>query len=226
LLSAPFVPFDIMWQDGSASPQFVADRPGTYGLQLSNDCGVVSDQLEISFDTRIPVMDLEPTIPWCDGDVISLDASQPFAAIYLWSTGDNSSAIEIATPGIYTIEVSTLCSSGTQNIDVYASTDCEVIEVNNAIHLPNVFSPNGDGINDVFSVSYGPDLVVTAMQGSVFDRWGNLVFSSADIPFAWDGFFAGEILMPGVFVYTLSVKYLDDGKEKDLVFSGDVTLVR
>jgi gliding motility-associated-like protein len=226
LLSAPFVPFDILWQDGSSSPQFVADRPGTYVLQLSNECGAVADQLDVSFDTRIPIIDLDPSIPWCEGDIISLDASQLFSATYLWSAGDNSSAIEVATPGIYTIDVVTPCSAVTQSVDIFASTDCEIVDINNAIHLPNVFSPNGDGINDVFSVSYGPDLVVTAMQGSVFDRWGNLVFSSADIPFSWDGFFAGEILMPGVFVYTLSVKYLDDGKEKDLVFSGDVTLIR
>jgi gliding motility-associated-like protein len=120
----------------------------------------------------------------------------------------------------------TPCSAVTQSVDIFASPDCEIVDINNAIHLPNIFSPNGDGINDLFSVSYGPDLVVTSMQGSVFDRWGNLVFGSQDIPFAWDGFFAGESLMPGVFVYTLTVNYLDDGREKERVFSGDVTLIR
>ncbi|MBK9104540.1 MAG: gliding motility-associated C-terminal domain-containing protein [Saprospiraceae bacterium] len=105
-------------------------------------------------------------------------------------------------------------------------TDCVVPDVHNDIAIPNVFSPNGDGINDIFSVSFGSDLQVTAMEGSIFDRWGNLVFNSQSIPFTWDGYFAGEILMPGVFVYTVTINYLDDGRERVRLFSGDVTLMR
>ena len=89
-----------------------------------------------------------------------------------------------------------------------------------------MFSPNGDNINDVFFVSYGPDLDVTGMEGSIFDRWGNLVYQSNENPFRWDGLFAGEVLMPGVFAYTLKITFLDQGVSKTVFFYGDITLIR
>ena len=99
-------------------------------------------------------------------------------------------------------------------------------KVYNNIYVPNVFSPNDDGINDVFSVSVGSDLQVTSMHGSIYDRWGNLVYSDEAIPFIWDGYFAEEIVMPGVYVYRIKVKYIDQGVETEVVLAGDVTLVR
>jgi gliding motility-associated-like protein len=104
--------------------------------------------------------------------------------------------------------------------------DCEIFEVKNEIYIPNVFSPNGDGINDFFTVSFGPDLEVTEITGSIFDRWGNLVFSSDAIPFAWDGAFDGEPVQPGVFVYTVKVTYMVDVIEKAKILKGDVTVIK
>jgi hypothetical protein len=60
----------------------------------------------------------------------------------------------------------------------------------------------------------------------VYDRWGNLVFSSEVIPFSWDGQFSNADVMPGVYVYTIKVTYLDQGTEREKLFAGDVTLIR
>jgi gliding motility-associated-like protein len=177
-------------------------------------------------DNSIPVLNLDLSIPWCEGDVITLDAAQPFSAEYLWSTGALTSSIDVSAPAIYNITVSTLCSSLTQEVDVYPGDECVVPDVKNGFYIPNVFSPNGDGINDVFTVSFGPDLNVISMQGSIYDRWGNLVFSSAGYPFEWDGLFAGETVLPGVYVYTITVLYLENGIEKERQLVGDVTVIK
>lgn len=94
------------------------------------------------------------------------------------------------------------------------------------IYIPNVFSPNDDQINDVFTLSVSPDVLLTSLEGSIYDRWGNLVYSSTAIPFVWDGRFDGEVMMPGVYVYRLKAKYTVGGDEKERLFTGDLTLVK
>ncbi|MBP8086388.1 MAG: gliding motility-associated C-terminal domain-containing protein, partial [Saprospiraceae bacterium] len=63
-------------------------------------------------------------------------------------------------------------------------------------------------------------------KGTIYDRWGNLVYSSNALPFTWDGFFNGDIMMPGVYAYVITVSYMVNGQEFEKVFSGDVTLIR
>lgn len=224
-LNAPATTYTIMWQDGSDQASLLADQAATYSLQISNECGTESDELVLNYDTNVPQLNLAPSISWCPGDIVVLDAGQPFAAQYIWSTGATTPSIQIVTPGVYTIDVATPCSMVTMDVDIYVG-DCIEPDVNNEIYIPNVFSPNDDGINDKFALSFGSDLIVTAMTGSIFDRWGNLVYSSDLIPFEWDGFFADEAMMPGVYAYLIRCTYMDGSIEREKVFAGDVTIVR
>ena len=171
-------------------------------------------------------LNLPPFISWCPGDIVTLDATQPFPAAYSWSTGATSSSIQIVTPGVYTIEVGTTCNMVSTGVEIIPGVDCIESDVHNDIYIPNIFSPNDDGINDMFALSFGSDLQVTAMTGSIFDRWGNLVYSSDEIPFEWDGFFADEVMMPGMYAYLIRCTYLEESVERERVFAGDVTLVR
>ncbi len=226
VLTAPLTTYELEWQDGSTQNNIVADTAITYSLQISNECGTQSDSLSVNIDNRTLAVDLDPSISWCEGDIITLDATQPFNVTYHWSSGETTPVIQVTSPGVYAIDVSAPCSDLSQTVDVIPGTDCFVAEIHNDVFIPNVFSPNGDNINDVFTVSYGPDLNVTGMEGSIFDRWGNLVYSSKENPFSWDGLYAGEILQPGVFVYIIKMVYLDMGTEREIVFSGDITLIR
>jgi gliding motility-associated-like protein len=224
VLTVPSTAFDILWQDGSHQLSMIADQAITYSLQLSNDCGTVTDSIRIEYDTRSPQLNLDSTIEWCEGDIINLDATQPFTAGYLWTTGETSSSIHVASPGQYGIQVTTPCNILSQMVDVVHGMDCIIPEV--GISIPNVFSPNGDGINDFFSLSFGSDIQVLSITGTIYDRWGNLVFNSQSIPFIWDGTYAGEKVMPGVYVYTINVKYLELGREREKELMGDVTVMK
>ncbi len=225
-LNAPNTTSNILWQDGSDQLTMIADQEQVYWLQLSNECGITSDSVFVTIDNLVPILNLDTSIPWCEGDVITLDATQPFVADYLWSNGAVAPAINVSTPDIYSVIVSTPCSTISQQVDVFPGPDCVIPVIKDDLYIPNVFSPTGDGINDVFTISYGPDLNVTAMEGSIYDRWGNLVFSSTEIPFKWDGLFNGEFLQPGVFVYLIRITYVDSTVQKEVLYSGDITLVR
>ncbi|MEL6971446.1 MAG: gliding motility-associated C-terminal domain-containing protein [Bacteroidota bacterium] len=95
------------------------------------------------------------------------------------------------------------------------------------LHVPNVFSPNGDGSNDSFTIFAGND-VVNIRTLRVFSRGGQLVFENenlfpGDLSMGWDGSFNGELLNPGVFVFFAEVEFFDGKVE---LFQGDVTLIR
>jgi len=95
------------------------------------------------------------------------------------------------------------------------------------VYIPNVFSPNGDGINDFFSPFTGIGVMeVTSL--SIFDRWGELVFlregflPGSTEALGWDGNFRGKRANQGVYFYLAEVEFIDGVK---LVYRGDVTLI-
>jgi gliding motility-associated-like protein len=102
-----------------------------------------------------------------------------------------------------------------------------VVRKNYSVFIPNAFTPNNDGINDIFRV-FGNKTVRQVRQMQVFDRWGELVYSRNNIPIerdniGWDGTFRGKEMEAGVFMYLVEVEYLDGELAQ---FKGDVTLLK
>ena len=98
------------------------------------------------------------------------------------------------------------------------SPDCSM-----GIHIPTAFSPNGVGNeqNNNYSIIVGMD--VASFTFSVFDRWGNTMYSSSQKNFKWDGSFKGMTCNSGVYAYIVDVVYLNGKKE---TLSGNITLIR
>lgn len=223
VLFAPITTDELRWQDGSDQATMLVDQPGIYTLEVSNPCGVETDELVVTMSTDVPLLSLASPIPWCPGDQVTLNAMQSFAANYVWSTGQSVPSIVVVTPGIYSVEVFAPCNTASGLVEVIAMNDCNAAD---DIYIPNVFSPNDDQINDVFTLSVSPDVLLTSLEGSIYDRWGNLVYSSTAIAFVWDGRFDGEVMMPGVYVYRFKVKYMVGGDERERLFTGDLTVVK
>ncbi len=102
-----------------------------------------------------------------------------------------------------------------------------IIKTRGNIFIPNSFTPNGDGINDVFSI-YGKDQINRIKNLAIFDRWGNALYSRSDLPIndpsaGWDGTFRDEVMDPGVYIYVVEVELVDGSVQ---LFKGDVTVVR
>lgn len=88
------------------------------------------------------------------------------------------------------------------------------------LYIPNAFTPNGEGNNDVFMV-YGWGLLSVNLE--IFDRWGTLLFSSNDQATGWDGTFKGVTVKNDVYVYKATVKVLSG---KTVTKTGHVTVLR
>ncbi len=94
------------------------------------------------------------------------------------------------------------------------------------VWAPNSFSPNGDGINDHFTLYGDPSSIIQSLQ--IYNRWGELVFHSSNIPLndeskGWNGHFKSQLLNSAVFVFSAIVAHPD---VKEIKISGDITLVR
>ncbi|MEM1320784.1 MAG: gliding motility-associated C-terminal domain-containing protein [Bacteroidota bacterium] len=95
------------------------------------------------------------------------------------------------------------------------------------VYIPNIFTPNGDGQNDVFTI-YADGSVANINSFRIFSRWGELIFESRDgFPnsdeHGWKGIYRGADMDAGVYLYTAEIRFIDDVVR---VFKGDVTLVR
>jgi gliding motility-associated-like protein len=122
-------------------------------------------------------------------------------------------------------------SLGLPNIPNYAlgkidGSSCDTIrppviaEIPPLVYIPNIFSPNNDGFNDVFYVR-GKE--IESLHFLIYNRWGNLVFESNELSQGWDGTQNGKMCEAGVYAFVAEVRF-KDGREENR--KGTVTLVR
>lgn len=105
---------------------------------------------------------------------------------------------------------------------------CSSFDLESNVYIPNAFSPNNDGNNDEFRIFVNQDIVATVKTMRIFDRWGNLVFERQDFEpgdrrVAWDGFHRGQLLSPGVYIYSLE---FEDVLGQITILRGSVALMR
>lgn len=148
---------------------------------------------------------------------------------YVWSFGGDT--IEGGTSFSYTIdppEVGTypICLVATDSLGCSNELCIDILVVDDiTIHVPNAFTPDGDGINDVFApvlLSVDPDEYLFM----VFDRWGAEVFTTTDVGSAWNGGYRnqGEVLPTGVYVWRLTARDPFSADRRELL--GSVTLIK
>lgn len=97
----------------------------------------------------------------------------------------------------------------------------------NQVYIPNIFSPDDDGINDKFQIFKHQNINAFVLEYLIFNRWGRLIFEANNLEFSansnwWDGEFKGKKLNPDVFVYYIRVRFQN---EEIKVYTGDVTIV-
>ncbi|MEP6645647.1 MAG: gliding motility-associated C-terminal domain-containing protein [Saprospiraceae bacterium] len=223
LLSAPGTSNALFWQDGSSGLTYLISNAGNYTLEVSNDCGSATDQIQIKYDDQVLVLPDFDTVQLCPGERTMFNAIQSINASYTWSNGSSLPILEASDPGNYSVTVTSACQQVSKSFTIILKPDCVR---RHDIYIPNVFSPNGDGINDVFSMTISNGVEVLSNQGSIYDRWGNMVFQSGSIPFFWDGKFKTEHLSGGVYVYVLELSYLVNKEIIHEHFTGDVTLIK
>lgn len=167
-----------------------------------------------------PALILSPTdtsIMW--GNSLTLRAaSDPGVTQFIWAgagVSGNTTSTQTIQPertGTYTVKV-------TNSLGCSSSAEAK-IRVVRPIFIPNSFTPNADGKNDQFRIPSGTDLELVALR--VFNRFGEIVWSTTDPSQGWDGTVNGQLAPVGTYIY--QIRYRQD---KDVVErKGTVTLIR
>ncbi|MBP6391701.1 MAG: gliding motility-associated C-terminal domain-containing protein [Flavobacteriales bacterium] len=215
LLSVPAQSTDVLWSDASTLYDLLVTGPGNYSVSASISGCAFTDAVTLSA-APAPGADLGPDISLCEGERVVLSANSPLEVV--WSTGSTSEDIIVDTPGIYWVAVDGGCAIAIDTILVLLA------ECGPYIHVPNAFTPDGDGINDLFVPSVEGVLQNYALD--IFDRWGERIFSSTVPNQTWDGTHGGSPVPDGVYSWTLTYKARNrDGVQQDRLI-GHVTLLR
>lgn len=153
----------------------------------------------------------------CELDSLIINASTPGGA-YHWNNGSAESSILVTSAGKFTVEVSNGCD--TQTFDyVIQEKEC-----NCEITFPNVFTPNGDGLNDYFEINGTRDIARFNLK--IFNRWGTLVYESNDIEKYWNGEISGKEPTTGVYFLAVSIMCINGQSINENSYKGQVTILR
>jgi gliding motility-associated-like protein len=173
-----------------------------------------------------------PNVHGCDSVItiaMTFESVDSTLIAYTGCIGDgyavtvNESSYDESNPsGIETMQNTNGCDSIIQVALIYE--DCKEEEMDCAIYIPNVISPNEDGINDAFGFGYTGSCEITSFRVALFGRWGEEIYSTNDASFKWKGDFKGEQLQPGVYVYVAEIYFQD--VSGPVFRRGDVTLIR
>lgn len=214
------------WQ---SYPVFQALSSGEYLLQIKNQYDCTSEETLYIPETEEISLELGEDLLISLSDSTQLQAFTNFEpASIKWEPEMGLSCTDCLDPMVGPMETTAYrlvlsdangCTTADQ-ITIF-------VEKTRAVFVPNAFSPNGDGINDTFTIFAGNEVEqITSFK--IFDRWGALLYdeeglSPSNMMQGWDGSFNGKQMAAGVYVYVAEVLFVDGQAQ---VYSGDVALIK
>ena len=212
----PYPNISYLWSTGSKNPILQIPNSGTYWVSAIDSIYHICGDADTINVRIIPdaIVSLPDMITICSHESYILSASQPNNNIYefIWSNGSTEPVYVINTPdaGIYDISVKVIgCDT------VYGSTN--VIVENCEVIIPNIITPNGDGINDRFyitNVEFYPNSEI-----KIYNRWGKLIYENSNYQGDWDA----SNLSDGTYYYIFKLNY---GKGKIKEYNGTISIIK
>lgn len=166
-----------VWNNSIQNNQFNVNAAGTYTFLFDNGICQVSDEIVIGYVPYLQEI-LPDTIDRCLGEQIILNGTQNTATNYVWSNGITEPEQIITQSGVYTLNTSNSCETINESVFIHFSS-CE-----HTLWIPNAFTPNGDGDNDVWAPQFSE---MISLDIRIYDRWGTLVFRGDETNFVWSG---------------------------------------
>ena len=187
--------------------------PGTYAVQVTDALGCQALDA-INLLPQRPLVNLGPDTIACKETLLQLNAGTGFIT-YLWEDGTTLATSSVRGPGAYYVQVTDTLGCIGRDTLLALPGDCDQIA------LPNAFSPNQDGDNDLFFILNTDEFNLTLFR--IYNRWGQLVFETNNKYAGWDGTFQGQRCEIGTYIYTVTGNTFAG---KPVIKKGDVTLIR
>jgi gliding motility-associated-like protein len=204
-----------LWQDGSVASTFTVQAPGQYQVMVTDSNGCQSsDGIEVTY-MAAPEVSFVDTI-LCDGTPLLLDITA-MQGVYLWSDKSTDAQYTIVVPGTYWGMATNRCGVAADTLRVeYRPCDC-------LLYIPTSFTPNDDHVNERFGPIPISGCELTEYTFGIYDRWGGLLYQTANPEQPWDGYVHGHVAPNDIYVYQVTYRFRDDVLRFG---NGSVVLVR
>jgi gliding motility-associated-like protein len=211
-ISSPLATY--LWQDGSTNPTFTVTQPGAYSVLVSNGVCPKTDNINIAYSLK-PRFSLGPNTVICPTQNIILNTglTDPLLT-YVWQDGSTNPTYTVTQAGTYYVDVSNVCGP-TRSTVIVSPGICKIF-------MPTAFSPNRDGVNDIYKAGGGES--VTKFSMTIYNRFGQKIFESNSVAKGWDGIYETKRQPVGTYIYY--VTYTDPVTGKVSNLKGTLILLR
>jgi gliding motility-associated-like protein len=192
------LPYQYLWSTNETLQNIATLAPGVFSVIITdaNGCTKSLNNLTVSNQIVPAIINLGDDTTICPGQIVVL---QPGSfANYLWQDNSTSPTYIVAESGNYTVTV-------TNNAGCVATDQINVLVDCKGVYFPTSFTPNSDGLNDFF----GPIGDIGSLRNfnmNIYNRWGQIVFSTTNPFVKWDGQFKGHTSSLESFVWMASYK--------------------
>jgi gliding motility-associated-like protein len=211
------------WSTGSNADSIMVSSPGTYFVTMDSAGCIKNDTIIVAQNNDMlnPISTSE-TI--CDGDIYTVQIPQLPNQNITWYDGSNALTRTFSSTGSYWVTRTAPCDTLTDTISITV-INCDTIpppppDTISRIFVPNVFTPNNDGINDFFLIQ---GTGINDYHIAIFNRWGTLLYESKNMSEAWDGTSNGTDIVEGVYTYLITYRTWNDKYREEY---GHVTVFR
>lgn len=208
------------WSTGSLGASIWVTKPGMYYLVRQGECNIATDSIRVedaSFDVAFSIFNSESFAP-VNLPVSNLTSGADECTWYLDGVEtelNDDGSLYFANDTIYSVMLECVNSAGCKN-----TMEQKVVVGHIQLLFPNTFTPNEDGINDLFRpVMYG----ISSIDLSIFNRWGEEIFRTTTIDGEWDGKVAGREAPDGIYIYSIIAR---DKNAKIIRERGRIQLMR
>ncbi len=228
-ITSPINGNSYQWNTGAVSSSISVNEPGWYTLKTESDCIFYLDSVFISDfpATKIVLVEGEGKIALGTTDILKATLNRGNPVLYKWYDGKDT----VTCMECMSLEVMPILNT-TYEVFITDDEDCVTkgifdieVELIRHFYAPTAFSPNGDGINDLFFLQSSVGGIVGDLR--IYNRWGNEIYKNQggqlnDPSFSWDGKWKEQFFPSGVYIWVAEIHYIDGFSEKK---SGAITLI-
>ncbi len=184
-----------LWWDGDSSLSKTIRWPGTYFYTIANACVSITDTVHVHQTEWITELAYDTAACESRPFIFTLEGIKPNLVKASWSDGQTSFPRRFVDYFDGTVQLTTICDTAEVQVKV------NPLECNCKVYAPTAFSPNGDGLNEVFLPVSSCSFLSFGL--SVYDRWGKTYYFSQDPTRGWDGQMDGQRAPEGMYTFRL-----------------------
>ena len=207
-----------LWSDGSTEDHLLATQSGVYWVEVNKEGCTATDSITVGIVHIKQDLGNDTAICLEGQEAVTLSADVPAGGGAFWSTGSTDASIRVSDSGLYWVTVTDANCTGSDSIFVHKQyCDCPLL-------MPNAFTPNNDGKNDLFRPAVPVSCPISYYRLQVYNRWGQMIYVSFKPDEGWDGTIDGHPADMGTYMYYVQMTM--GLHQSRVVRKGDFVLLR